>query len=283
MTDAPDLNTPPPAEFDPAPFYASLAGDDKEFAERKGLLKLDDKGKPASPLVALQGWSNAEKLIGQNRIPEPRLDDPAELAKWPGHEKLGVPKDSKGYQFKRPEMPEGVAYDEAAENRFREMAHKAHLPQYAFERIMNEEIAARTAAGVQSLNDTKAEKTRIETALRAEYGAGYDQTIKTAGMAIDYLAKEAKLDPNKTADMASAILGSEETARLFIMLGNMLGEGTLKGTENKGFTPSVADAKAQLEALKTDTGHQAAYNDKTHVGHQAAVERVDRLNKTIYG
>lgn len=278
----------PPPEFDAAPFYASLQGDDKEFAERKGLLKLDDKGKYASPLVALQGWAGAEKLIGQNRIPEPRLDDPAELAKWQGFEKLGTPKDPKDYKFTRPEMPKGpdgqpVAYDEAAENRFRAMAHKAHMPQFMFERIMNEEVAARMASAADSASQLAGEKTRIETVLRKDHGAGYDQVMKTAGMAAVYVAEQAGVDPGKAADYASAILGSEETAKMFIWLGKALGEGTLQGAENKGFTPSVADAKAELERLKTDQGHHDAFLNKSHVGHQAAVDRVERLNKTIHG
>jgi hypothetical protein len=271
------------AEFDSAAFYSSLSGEDRDFADRKGLTKLDDKGKPASPLVALQGWSAAEKLIGTNRIPEPRLDSPEELAKWPGFEKLGTPKEAKDYTFKRPDMPEGVAYDEAAETRFREMAHKAHMPQFMFERIMTEEMASRMASAKQASDAKAAERTRIETVLRKDHGAGYDQVMKQAGMAAQYAAEQAGIDPGKTSDYASAILGSEETARLFIWLGQALGEGTLKGAENKGFAPSVSDARAELERLNTDTAHQAAFNDKTHVGHAEAVNRVERLNKTIHG
>lgn len=282
MTDEPNKDAPP-ADFDPAPFYASLQGEDKDFAERKGLLKVDDKGKPASPLVALQGWRSAEALIGTNRIPEPRLDSPEELAKWPGWEKLGVPKEAKEYKFERPQMPEGMQYDEAAETRFRDMAIKAKMPQFMFQQIMNDEIASRMASGVQSSNDMKAEKTRIETVLRTDHGAGYDQVMKQAGSAAVYVAEQAGVDPGKAADFASAILGSEETAKIFIWLGKALGEGVLKGTENKGFTPSVAAARAEIEALKTDQAFQAAYTTKNHVGHADAVARMERLNKTIHG
>jgi len=276
---------PPPAEFDTAAFYASLEGDDKEFAERKGLLKLDDKGKPASPLVALQGWRNSEKLIGDptKRLPEPRLDSAEELAKWPGFEKLGTPKDAKDYQFKRPDMPEGVQYDEAAEQRFRAMAHKAHMPQFMFERIMNEEIAARTAGAMQSVNDMKAEQTRIETVLRQDLGAGYDTAIKQAGMAAKLLAEEAGVDPGKAADYASAILGSEETTRMFLHLAKMMGEGALQGAGDKGFASSVSDAKADIERLKLDGEFQKAYTDSGHPGHKDAVARMNRLNQIAYG
>lgn len=272
-----------PVAFDAAPFYASLEGDDKAFVEKKGLLKPGDDGKLPSPVVLARGWANAEKLIGEARLTEPRLDNAEELAKWPGFEKLGTPKDAKDYQFKRPDMPEGMTYDEAAENRFRAMAHKAHMPQFMFERIMTEEIASRTAAGVQSVNDTKTEKTRIETVLRKDHGAGYDTVMAQAGAAAKFAAEQAGIDAAKTADYASAILGSEETAKLFIWLGKALGEGTLKGAENKGFTPSQSEARGEISRLNTDSEFQKAYTDRSHVGHKDAVDRMERLNRTIHG
>ncbi len=52
MSETPDPNAggnPPPA-FDSAPFWNSLQGEDKDFAERKGFLKPGTDGKLPSPV-----------------------------------------------------------------------------------------------------------------------------------------------------------------------------------------------------------------------------------------
>ena len=46
-----------------------------------------------------------------------------------------------------------------------------------------------------------AEKARIEGSLRKDFGAGYETQKAQAGLALNFIAKEAKVDPGKLADL----------------------------------------------------------------------------------
>lgn len=265
--------------FKLADVYATLSPENKEFATRRGYIKAD--GTLADVNMFLDGHRGAEKLLGGEKLPVPNLADENERAQWPGWKKLGTPDDAKGYQFKRPEMPKGpdgqpLPYDEAAENSFRELAAKLRMPQYMFDAIMTDEVGRRLGAITGAGTQMAAEKTRIETALRKDLGAGYDTSMKQANAALVHMAKVSGVDPGKLADMASHEFGSEETARLFLKIASMLGDDTLQGGKDSGFATGPAAARAELERLDTDTGFQTAYKDKDHPDHQKAIER--RLN-----
>lgn len=271
--------------YDVAALYGSLTPDNAEYAKRRGYIKAD--GTFQDPNVWLDGHRNAEKLMGGEKLSMPRTDDPAELAKWEGWGKLGVPADEKGYQFQRPEMPKGldgqaVPYDEQAETEFRALARRLNLTQSQFNGIMESEVGKRMAAVTANVNGTAAERTRIETALRKDLGMGYDATIKGAGAAIEHVAKLAGVDPGKTADMSSKILGSEETARVFIQIAKMLGEDTLAGGKDAGFASGPAAARAELERLNLDTESQKAFLNADHPGHKDMVDKRRRLNEIAH-
>jgi len=267
-------------KFDLAAVYGSLSAENKDYATRRGYIKAD--GSFADPNAWLDGHRNAEKLLGGEKLSIPNIADEQARSNWEGWEKLGTPKDAKGYQFKRPEMPKGldgqpVAYDEAAENGFRDLAAKLKMPQYMFEAIMTDEVGRRMKAIGDSGTQMAGEKTRIETSLRKDWGQGYDTNMKQAGAALTFMAKEIGMDPGKLADHASQEFGSEETTRLFVKIAQMLGEDKLQGGKEAGFAEGPAAARAELDRMEMDPEVKKAWLNADHPQHKTVMEKRQRL------
>lgn len=268
-------------KYDVAAVYGTLSDENKDYATRRGYIKTD--GTYADPNTWLDGHRNAEKLMGGEKLGVPRLDDDTAFNAWEGWDKLGVPKDGKDYKFQRPEMPKGpdgqpIPYDEAGEAFLRGVLIKGKVGQKQAAAIYQEYAASRIADATAQVNGVTAEKTRIETALRKDLGAGYDASMASARAGLKFMAEKSGMDAGKISDLASHEFGSEETARLFLTIGKMLGEDTLQGGKELGFASGPAAARAELERLNLDPEFMKAYTTADHAGHKAAVERRHRLN-----
>jgi hypothetical protein len=273
-------------KFEVSAVYGALTPENQEFAKRRGYIKPD--GSFADPNTWLDGHRSAEKVLGIEKLSIPNLADETQRGQWEGWDRLGAPKDGKGYTFQRPEMPKGpdgqpVAYDEAAENGFRELAAKLRMPQFMFDAIMTSEVGKRMQTIADAGSQMAAEKSRIETALRKDWGQGYDTNMKQAGAALGFMAKEIGADEGRLADFASHEFGSEETARLFARIAQMLGEDSLQGGKANGFAQGPAAARAELERLDMDEEFKKAWMNNDHPGHAQAIERRKRLLATANG
>ena len=74
-----------------------------------------------------KSYINGQKLIGKNRIALP--DDKATDEEWSSfHSSVGRPESAKEYQFgEKPALPEGLEFDEAFEQSFRDISYNAGL------------------------------------------------------------------------------------------------------------------------------------------------------------
>lgn len=275
--------------------YGSLSAENKEAFTRKGFDKAGANGAPADINVIFDWGRNAEKMVGANTLPAPRLDDDKAFSEWKGHELLGVPPTEKDYKFERPKLPDGVQYDEAAENAFRVAAKKAHIGQKQAGVLFNELMALQTGRAAQSMQQQTEAKATMERDLRAAYGASYDANMNRAQMAMRFMAEKAgiiaagdtpeavKEKLGVTADGLVAALGNTNAVRLMAFIGGQLSEDQIKGGHDAGFASGPAAAKAQISALKTDAEFMKAYHDARHAGHKDAVQRMNRLHEQAAG
>jgi hypothetical protein len=259
--------------------YGTLSVENKEVFERKGFGKAGANGAPIDINGVFDWARNSEKLIGGDHIPAPRLDDDKAFNEWPGHEKLGVPKDAKDYKFERPQLPAGVQYDERLEGVFRTAISKAKIGQKQAGILFNELIADRVGQEASVLQRASEAKTAMETELRTTFGASLDAAMGRANLALRYIGEKAGVKIERAIDGIASLTGDGAAAiKVLHWIGQQLGEDVIKGGQGDGFVGGgPAAAKAEMDRLYTDIEFMKAYRDKSHQGHKNAVERMTRL------
>lgn len=269
--------------FDLTPALNSLSAENRAIFDRK---KWVDGDKFAIDLNGIaDSYRGLETKIGAKTLVEPTFDTDENFDKWEGHAKLGVPDSADKYVFDRKsvELPEGVEYDEGAEQKFRAWAHKAKIPQFAFQRLMKEAIADRIAGVVQSVTANKASIQEADTKLRTDWGASYDSHIARSKEAFGYVASELKIPPEDLAVSLNKLAGDPVTLKLFDWLGEKLGEDTIKTGKAAGFATGPDAAKAQLDSLLGNQDFVKSLQDKNHINHASNVETRNRLQRQIHG
>lgn len=267
--------TPP---IDYGALYGTLSAENKTVFERKGFAKAGANNGPVD-INGIFDWARAaEAKVGVDTIPSPRLDNDEEFAKWPGHEKLGVPKGAKDYQFKRPDMPKGVTYDEAGETALREALFDGKIGQKQAERIYNKVVAHRIGEMTRAATEMAEAKTAMETELKTTFGASLDTAMARANMALSFIAEQAGVKVERAIDGLASLMGDGAAAiKALNWIGQQLGEDKIKGGHNNGFQDGPAAAKAEMARLNTDAEFQKAYRSENHPGHKDAVARMLRL------
>lgn len=296
MSDAQQQRQQQPAAIDYAPVYATLTPENKAFFDKNGYDKAGEGGKPGDINVILNGYRNQEKLLGSARLEEPRLDDDKLFSEWKGHALLGAKGKPEDYKLtERPALPEGMKWSEAAgdggvvwdkdmETVLRTGLTKAHIGEKQANVLFKELAAAQMGRVVQQMQTQQQSATAAEADLRKDWGGAYEQNRGTAKLAAEYLGQQVKMDAGAIADVVAKVAGDTQALKLFHTIGRMLGEDKLGTGASLGFVNGSPEAaKAELGRLKTDTGHQAALDDKRHPGHKAAEERENRLFQQAYG
>lgn len=179
------------------------------------------------------------------------------------HRAIGVPEDAKGYEIKG---PEGVQLNDAVLNQLAEAGVKYGVPKGAFQGLVNDFIQIQMA-------DTDAEAKR-QDGLAAEWvkshGAQADAQIAHVNSAV------RALELSK-ADMAGLRtgMGADRALAMLAKLGAGMAEDVMITGGRNRFGVSGAEAKAEMDRLKSDT----AFMEKAMKDGTPERQRWDRLNR----
>lgn len=157
-----------------------LSGEQKEELE-KSRMKLPEK--------LTEFWSRYTQLEAnaKNAVVIPGKDAPAE--DWKAYrEKMGIPEAPDQYAFEKPQLPEGMAYDEGFEQWFRTTAHELNIPASAAKELFNRynalAIENHKAQNVQAArSQAEAEEKRLQSyteaqkVLQSEWGSKYAERL----------------------------------------------------------------------------------------------------------
>lgn len=222
-----------------------------------------------------QGYVNAEKLIGGEKAPIPKdWDDPAQTEAF--YKAAGRPDAPEAYEFKRPELPPTVPYDDDMEAGFREAAYasglnarQANALYDRYVKLQMQRIAAEQDAGVKAIGDA-------QYALRREWGGQYDGNIQSAKHAIATYS-----DPDFLAYLDQSGLGNDpRMIRMFHRIGKEMGGDTkLRGAPAPEVAP--ADVRRAIDQFRKDNA-EALY-DSAHPRNKAATEELARLYERLPG
>lgn len=214
-----------------------------------------------------KGYVHAQRLVGAERIALPGRNQ--DLSAWEGWDRLGRPARPEDYVISRPELPEGMEWDAAAEAAFRPVAHRLGLLPHQVDGVIGlfAELQAARPGGEAAVA-AGPDAASLEADLREGWGASYDAELARARRAAQAFASPEELS------RIEGDLGSAAMVRLFARVGAAMGEDRLvSGSSPARLGP--AEARAAIDAVMGDPRHP--YWDRWHPGHRAAVTEVTRL------
>lgn len=239
-----------------ADWTRTLSPDLKAMVETKGY---------KTPADLAQAYAHAEKAIGADKVVVPRdgIWDAAARAK------LGVPERADGYRVARPDMPQGLVYDEKFEHAMLPVAHRLGLTPVQVNELVKAVSAHRLGEFQASAHASNAGRAEAEQALRSEFGAGYDAKISIAARAVQHFGGAGLVDHLN----ASGLGNHPAMIKAFAKIGSMMSEDTLRGGRPGGFGLSPEEAKAESARLMSGE----AYKNRNHPEHDLTVRKVADL------
>lgn len=256
--------TTPAATTTPAPseWYSSFPDDLKSKVQQKNF---------KDPAAMAESYFNVEKLIGHPaerllKLPENMSDKEAMKAIFG---KLGRPEKSDDYKVPMPEKGGDENFAKAAKSMF----HEAGLTVSQGEELtnrwngwINETQKANEAAKVAKVEAD-------DKALRKEWGAAFEQNIKTGAQA----AKTFGLTEEQINSLQEH-LGLPSTMKFFYHIGSKLGEADFVTASSTGsgkgiLSPGAANARIQ------QLGKDKEFMNKYANGDRAAIEEMTNLHQ----
>jgi len=185
-----------------------------------------------------------------------------------------VPQAPDVYAITRPEMPEGVTWDEAFEKAAIPVAQKLGLTPTQLQGLADFYARHQSATGLGAMRQRNLDETAASDALKAEWGAHYDTKLAQASRAARYFGGEQLI-----AVLNETGLGNHpDLVRAFARAGAHLGEDALRASGQ------VTGVLPPDEALKKARALMArpAYASRAHPGHGAIVDEVRQLFEQAY-
>jgi hypothetical protein len=234
-----------------------------------------DKFKSVDDLA--KSYKHLEQMQGKEHIPVP--SDENDTAWEDVLARLGRPEDPNGYEL--PNVDEEAKFspsEEFTEN-LKQKAHELGLTQKQTEEFFRWYVEDVGESYVDQMNQ-QAEQFRqeAEQKLRKEFGNAYNDNIKAAQEAVQNLD-----DNGEFAQMLENTgLGNHPAmVKALSKIGMELREDTVGGdTQPVGRTPQ--QAKEEINSLKQSDEFMKKYLNRTEVGHDEAVQRMNDLFKDAY-
>jgi hypothetical protein len=215
-----------------------------------------------------KSYMNLEQMLGREKVPVPTSDDDTEgWERW--YAAMGRPEAPDKYEFKRPELPSDLPYDEEMEKEFREWAHINGLSKRQAQSFYEGYVKRQIARHTDWSNQAKETRQQAEAALRREYGRNYDQAIQQAKAAMMTYA-----DPDFHRYLDESGAGNDpRMIRIFARIGK-----ELRGdTRLQGRTEAANPADAQKAIAEFRTKHNDALYNRDHPEHKQRVSEMQQL------
>jgi len=185
-----------------------------------------------------------------------------------------TPQAPEPYAITRPDMPDGLTWDDAFEKAALPVAQKLGLSPTQLQGLADFYAQHQADTGLGAMRQRALDEAAASDALKAEWGAHYDTKLAQASRAARYFGGEQLI-----AVLNETGLGNHpDLVRAFARAGAFLGEDALRsGSQATGVLPPD-------EALKKARGLMArpAYVSRAHPEHGALVDEVRQLFEQAY-
>ena len=219
-----------------------------------------------TPADVVQAYAHAQRALGREKIPLPKdgMWDPV------ARERLGIPANPAGYALKRPDLPEGVAWDEGFERAALPVAHGLGLTPQQLQGLMDFYASHQAEAFATTGRARHLEQEQAASALKDEWGADYSVRLAQAARAARYFGGEDLV----TLLNESGLGNNPQLIRAFEKAGALLGEDTLKGG-SEGTGPGLAPTDAMRRAR--ELMQKPGYLKREHPDHFDLVAEVNAM------
>lgn len=245
----------------------------EEYRANEGLAKFVKDGKVDGSAV-LKSYAHLESMNGRDKIAVPKSDE-----EWGAvYDKLGRPADASKYEVTKPQLPEGVTYDEEGEKFMRDFGHKNGWNQKQFSAAY-QALFERQASmqGEWAKMDSEA-KDKCAADLKREHGDAYDANLQAGAAAMQQF-----LDPDFYQFLESRGLANDpRMVRPFIRIGKeMMGDSALKGGggNNATLTPQQWDSK--IADFRKE--HAEALRDSDHKDYKTRAAELREMYQRKHG
>jgi hypothetical protein len=222
-----------------------------------------------------RSYKNLEKLLGREKVPVPTSDDDEEgWQRW--YAAMGRPEAPDKYEFKRPDLPTDLPYDEDSEKAFREWAHINGLNKKQANNLYDAYVKTQVERHASWHTGQQQSKAKIVADLQREYGNQYEGKVNLAKTAIRQYA-----DPDFLHYLDESGMGNDpRMIRAWIKVGEkMTGETKLKGAPVQEVVP--ADLERAISDFRGKF-KEALFN-KDHPDHDIRVKDYNKLFEARYG
>jgi hypothetical protein len=245
-----------PPEYIPAKFWD---------AEKKQA-RVEDLGR---------SYLNLEKLNSRtDRIAVPASEDDAEgWQRW--YVAGGRPEKIDDYQFERPQLPDGMQYDEDGEKFYRQWAFENGLNKRQAKSFYDNFAKLQVERHSGWLEMQKQAKAEAQNRIQTEFGQGYDAALTNAKTVLRQYG-----DPEFLTHLDETGLGNDpRLVRIFARIGkDMNGSTQLKGSPAGQAQP--ADIQKAIADFR-EKNHKALY-DHTHPDNARLVREMEDLYRKLY-
>jgi len=187
--------------------------------------------------------------------------------------KLGRPESADKYEIAKPELPEGMTYDQDLEGWFRHIAHETGLTG----RQVNKMLSSWNSRAVDTFNGVQGKTSEAEKVLREKHGVNYDTMVASAQKVIKGRNDEALVEYLEITGMGN----HGPLIEFLAEVGSKMGEEVVIHGESTGGGATSSEAQQKLTTIMADMKHP--YYDRHHMGHDAALQEVTGLQKIVTG
>jgi hypothetical protein len=239
-----------------------------------------------SPVDALAGYANLERLVGTDKLalPAKGADGARDWSAWDGWSALGRPESPDKYDLAEVKLPEGKQLQGDLAKGFLTIAHKEGLTQRQVAAVLGHYVGLEHQRDQGSAARAQQEAQTLDAAIATNWGAERDAKLALARNAAKQLGfKDEMLDKLEKA------VGSFEMLNALADVGGKYfaedgARGRADGGGGLGLPNSPAAAKAEIDRIMGEAraqGDKHPYLDKSHPEHAALQARVLRLYQVM--
>lgn len=187
-----------------------------------------------------------------------------------------APDSAHAYELKRPDLPDGIPWDEGFEKAALPIAHGLGLSPQQLQGLVDFYAGHQAEAFAAAGRARQLEETRATEALQAEWGTDYTVKLSQAARAARYFGGEDLVNLLNETGLGN----NPRLIRAFERAGALLGEDTLRGA-----TGSSTQAMAPTDAMRKarELMQKPGYLKREHPDHFDLVAEVNAMFERALG